>query len=74
MLYAVGTSIYNSGYIGNHTTGGGILIKYNQDGEELMRTNYGDQIPILSTNLVITDEFLFSSRNCRYGNWFFNKI
>lgn len=56
-IVAVGTSIYNSGYIGNHTTGGGILIKYNQDGEELMRTNYGGPNTDSFNDLVITDDF-----------------
>ncbi len=37
----VGTSVYGEGYMGNHTTGGGILIKINENGEELMRINNG---------------------------------
>ena len=37
----VGTSVYGEGYMGNHTTGGGILIKINENGEELMRVNNG---------------------------------
>ena len=37
----VGTSVYGEGYMGNHTTGGGILIKINENGEEIMRVNNG---------------------------------
>ncbi len=37
----VGTSVYSSGYVGNHTTGGGILLKYDNSGKELLRINNG---------------------------------
>lgn len=37
----VGTSVYGEGYMGNHKTGGGILIKFDKDGNELKRTNNG---------------------------------
>ena len=37
----VGTSVYGEGCMGNHTTGGGILIKINENGEEIMRVNNG---------------------------------
>ena len=40
-IVVVGTSIYSDGYIGNHTTGGGILLKYDQNGKEKLRVNNG---------------------------------
>ncbi len=40
-LIIVGTSVYGEGYMGNHTTGGGILLKLNKNGKELMRINNG---------------------------------
>lgn len=36
-----GQSIYESDYIGNHTTGGAILVKYSKDGKELSKINLG---------------------------------
>ena len=40
-IVVVGTSVYSDGYIGNHTTGGGILLKYDKDGKEKLRVNNG---------------------------------
>ena len=40
-IVVVGTSVYSDGYVGNHTTGGGILIKYDKNGKEKLRVNYG---------------------------------
>lgn len=40
-IVVVGTAVYGEGYVGNHKTGGGILLKYNQDGKELLRVNNG---------------------------------
>ncbi len=40
-LIIVGQSIYAKNIIGNQTTGGAILLKYNLDGEELFKFNYG---------------------------------
>ena len=40
-IVVVGTSVYSSGYIGNHTTGGGILLKYDSNGKEKLRVNNG---------------------------------
>lgn len=37
----VGSSIYGEGYVGNHTTGGAIILKYDKDGNEKFRANYG---------------------------------
>lgn len=40
-IVIVGTSVYSEGYVGNHTTGGGILLKYDQSGKEKLRVNNG---------------------------------
>ena len=40
-LIIVGTSIYADGYVGNHTTGGAILLKYTMTGEEEFIINEG---------------------------------
>lgn len=38
---AVGQSIYANMELGNHTTGGGIIVKYSKDGNELWHNNHG---------------------------------
>ena len=40
-LVIVGTSVYSEGYIGNHSTGGGILLKYSLDGKQKLKINNG---------------------------------
>lgn len=40
-IVVVGSSVYSEGYIGNHTTGGGILMKYDQNGKQLLKVNNG---------------------------------
>lgn len=40
-LVIIGTSVYSDGYVGNHTTGGGILLKYSLDGKQKLKINYG---------------------------------
>lgn len=40
-IVVVGTSVYGEGYVGNHTSGGGILLKFNQKGKEELRVNNG---------------------------------
>lgn len=52
----VGTSVYGQGYMGNHTTGGGILIKINKDGEELMRTNNGGPFYGRFNDVLVEDD------------------
>ncbi len=37
----IGQSIYENLEIGNHTTGGGIIVKYDLNGEEVWASNYG---------------------------------
>ena len=38
---AVGQSIYANMEMGNHTTGGGIIVKYDKDGNEMWHNNHG---------------------------------
>ena len=52
----VGTSVYGEGYMGNHTTGGGILIKINENGEELMRINNGGPFYGRFNDVLIEDD------------------
>lgn len=40
-IWVCGTSIYESDVIGNHTTGGAILVKYSSEGEKLFVINNG---------------------------------
>ncbi len=40
-IVVVGTAVYSEGYVGNHNSGGGILLKYDQSGKELLRVNNG---------------------------------
>ena len=37
----IGQSIYENLEMGNHITGGGIIVRYSKDGEELAHNNYG---------------------------------
>lgn len=38
---AIGQSIYANMEMGNHTTGGGIIVKYDKDGNEVWHNNHG---------------------------------
>ena len=38
---AIGQSIYANMEMGNHTTGGGIIVKYDKDGNEIWHNNHG---------------------------------
>ena len=38
---AIGQSIYANMELGNHTTGGGIIVKYDQEGNEIWHNNHG---------------------------------
>ena len=54
-IVVVGTSVYSEGYIGNHTTGGAILFKYDKDGKELLRANYGGPYNGIFNDFLIED-------------------
>lgn len=55
-IVVVGQSLYGANYIGNHKTGGAIIIKYDQDGNELMRSNLGGPTTGTFNDLVVTDD------------------
>ena len=40
-LVIAGESIYGNGYVGNHSIGGAILLRYTLDGEKIDSANYG---------------------------------
>lgn len=54
-IVVVGTSVYSDGYIGNHTTGGGILVKYDKNGKELLRVNNGGPYTGVFNDLIVED-------------------
>ena len=55
-LVIVGTSVYAEGYVGNHTTGGGILLKYNMDGEKKLTVNNGGPYNGRFNDILIEDD------------------
>lgn len=55
-IIVVGTSIYSDGYIGNHKTGGGILLKYDKDGKEKLRVNYGGPYSGSFNDLIVEND------------------
>ena len=55
-IVVVGTSVYGEGYVGNHTTGGGILLKYNKNGKELLRVNNGGPYNGRFNDVLIEDD------------------
>ena len=55
-IVVCGSSVYGEGYIGNHTTGGGMLLKYSSSGKELMRVNYGGPYSGSFNDLLLLDD------------------
>ena len=55
-IVVVGTSVYGEVYVVNHTTGGGILLKYNKDGKELLRVNNGGPYNGRFNDVLIEDD------------------
>ena len=51
-----GSSTYGEGYVGNHTTGGAILLKFDKDGEELFRVNYGGPYSGKFNDILVEDD------------------
>ena len=49
-------SVYGEGYVGNHTTGGGILLKYTMDGEEEFTVNNGGPYNGRFNDVLIEDD------------------
>ncbi len=52
----VGTSVYAPNIIGNHTTGGAIIVKYDKNGEVLSKINLGGPQTGEFNDLVITND------------------
>lgn len=52
----VGKSLYAEGYIGNHETGGAILLKYDKNGNETLRVNYGGPQKGQFNNLIVEQD------------------
>lgn len=52
----VGKSVYGEGYLGNHTTGGAILLRYNSEGEETLRINYGGPQSGQFNDIIVEDD------------------
>ncbi|HPE14473.1 MAG TPA: hypothetical protein PLT65_01360 [Bacilli bacterium] len=56
---AVGQSIYETNIIGNHTTGGAIIVEYSQDGEEIRRANYdGPKTGLYNDVIEVSDGYI----------------
>ena len=55
-VIVVGSSIYPSGFMGNHKTGGGILVKYNQEGKKLLQINNGGPYAGRFNDVVIEND------------------
>ena len=52
----VGQSIYANNELGNHTTGGAIIVKYDKEGNELWHNNHGGTKSGNFTDFVVTSD------------------
>lgn len=55
-LIVIGQSIYENMEVGNHTTGGGIIVKYDMDGNQLENNNYGGNKSGKFNDIVSVDD------------------
>ena len=55
-LIVVGKSLYAENYMGNHTTGGAILLRYTSEGEETLRVNYGGPQKGVFNDVIIEND------------------
>lgn len=55
-IYVAGSSIYESDVIGNHSTGGAIIVKYSKTGEKEMVINYGGPKSGEFKDIVLTED------------------
>lgn len=55
-IVVVGSSVYSSGYIGNHTTGGGILLRYDKDGNQKLKVNNGGPYTGSFNDIIVEDD------------------
>lgn len=65
----VGQSIYENMELGNHATGGGIIVKYDKNGEVLAKNNYGGNKSGLFNDIVeVEDGYIVCGRDAaNYG-------
>ena len=56
---AIGQSIYAPMELGNATTGGGMVVKYDFDGNEVWRSNFGGNKSGIFSDGVIVDDALY---------------
>lgn len=67
---AVGQSIYENMELGNHTTGGGVIVKYNKEnGKVLARNSYGgNKSGLFNKVLEVEDGYIVCGRDAaNYG-------
>lgn len=55
-IIAIGQSIYENMQLGNHTTGGGIIVKYDYDGNIVWKNNFGGNKSGSFNDIVVTDD------------------
>lgn len=55
-IIVVGRSVYAADMIGNHKTGGAIIMKFDSKGKELMRANYGGPQTGVYNDFLIEDD------------------
>ncbi len=68
-ILVVGQSIYENLEIGNHNTGGGIIVKYDFDGNEIWRNNYGgNKSGIFEDVVLVKDGYIVCGKDAKnYG-------
>lgn len=52
----IGQSIYENMEMGNHIIGGGIIVRYSKDGEELAHNNYGGNKSGIFNDIIKVDD------------------
>lgn len=65
----VGQSIYENMEMGTHITGGGIIVRYNSDGEEIAHNNYGgNKSGIFNDIIKVNDGYIVCGKDAtNYG-------
>ena len=65
----IGQSIYENMELGSHITGGGIIVKYSKDGEELAHNNYGgNKSGIFNDIIKVNDGYIVCGKDAvNYG-------
>ena len=65
----IGQSIYENMEMGSHITGGGIIVRYNSDGEEIAHNNYGgNKSGIFNDIIKVKDGYIVCGKDAaNYG-------